>query len=110
MLGAALDDVDNFKPKSEMLGGKWADMVWPASPEAVPNPETGLPVDRLIAIGKASVELPDSFVRHPLSALTAERAPPVEATHQRASERAGDKGGLCDSRGNGVWISHGGGV
>lgn len=47
-----------------MLGGKWKDMVWPASADAQPNPETGLPVDRLVEVGKASVELPDTFVSY----------------------------------------------
>lgn len=60
----ALDKVGSFKPKSEMLGGKWKDMVWPASKEAQPSPETGLPEDRLKDVGCASVELPDSFNLH----------------------------------------------
>jgi len=61
-LNAALIDVDGFTAESEMLGGKWKDMVWPASPEANPNPETGLPTERLAEVAKASVQLPESFV------------------------------------------------
>lgn len=61
-LGKALDEVPKYKAVSEMLGGKWKDMVWPASAEAESDPETGLPVDRLVEIGKKSVELPAEFV------------------------------------------------
>lgn len=61
-LSAELDKVPEYKAPSEMLGGKWKDIVWPASPEAQADPETGLPVERLVEIGKASVDLPSDFV------------------------------------------------
>lgn len=61
-LTSALGGVDAYTPESEMLGGKWKDIVWPASAEANPDPETGLPVERLTQVGQASVTLPESFV------------------------------------------------
>lgn len=64
VMSDALDKVGSFQPKSEMLGGKWKDMVWPASQEAKPDPETGLSEERLKEVGRASVELPDSFNLH----------------------------------------------
>lgn len=76
-LGKALDNVPGYKAPSEMLGGKWKDLVWPASAEANPDPETGLPVDRLVEIGKKSVELPETFVSgdaNPADARTSTRA------------------------------------
>lgn len=108
MLGAALEKVDSFKPKSEMLGGKWKDMVWPASKEAQPNPETGLPVDRLSEVGKASVALPDTFVRHVHTRrkLTTERPLSPEASYLVSTEGTGNQGRLCYGRGYGVWHSH----
>lgn len=63
-LSAALEAVPQYKPASEMLGGKWKDIVWPAAPQAEADPETGLPVDRLVEIGKKSVELPEEFNVH----------------------------------------------
>lgn len=62
-LTEALEQAQDFKPTSEMLGGKWKDIVWPATSAADPDPETGLPTDRLAEVGRASVSLPDSFVR-----------------------------------------------
>lgn len=64
-LSAALDGVASYKPTSEMLDGKWKDIAWPAAADAQPDPETGLPVERLVEIGKASVELPGDFVSRP---------------------------------------------
>lgn len=61
-LNDQLAGVDTFKAESEMLGGKWKDIVWPASSAATPAPETGLPIDRLAEVGRASVTLPEDFV------------------------------------------------
>ena len=41
-------------------------MVWPSGPEAEHEPITGLEVDELVQVGKASVTLPETFVRTPL--------------------------------------------
>lgn len=72
-----------------MLGGKWADYVWPNSSAATHYPETGVKRDELIKVAKASVTLPESFVRHPFglgNAITliseVERPLAVEETHQ----------------------------
>lgn len=62
-LDAALSGVDTFKPKSEMLQGKWSQMVWPATSSAEHQPATGVASETLKEVGKASVTLPDSFVR-----------------------------------------------
>jgi hypothetical protein len=45
-----------------MLKDQWSSMVWPASNEAVKNPDTGLPAEHLQHIGRASVAVPDGFV------------------------------------------------
>lgn len=61
-LETALKEVESYKAKSEMLGGKWSDYVWPNSTEANHHPATGVAGDELIEVAKASVTLPDSFV------------------------------------------------
>ncbi|KAL1409551.1 hypothetical protein Q8F55_003535 [Vanrija albida] len=63
-LNDQLSGVESFKAESEMLGGKWKDIVWPSSSAANPDPETGLPIDRLADVGRASVTLPDNFNVH----------------------------------------------
>jgi hypothetical protein len=55
--------VETYKPKSEMLEGKWGDMVWPNSEAAEHWPQTGLEEKQLVEIATASVSLPDTFVR-----------------------------------------------
>ncbi|WVQ79042.1 oxoglutarate dehydrogenase (succinyl-transferring), E1 component [Cryptococcus sp. DSM 104549] len=59
-LGAA----DSFKPKSEMLEGKWGPYVWPASEEADHDPETGVTKQELVDVATASVTLPETFNVH----------------------------------------------
>jgi probable 2-oxoglutarate dehydrogenase E1 component DHKTD1 len=61
-LDTNLADVEAYKPKSEMLEGNWSSMVWPASAEAQHDPDTGLEVNQLIEVAKASVTLADGFV------------------------------------------------
>lgn len=61
-LDAHLAAVDSFKAKSEMLDGKWSGFVWPASGQADHQPDTGLPIDQLAEVAKASVTLPETFV------------------------------------------------
>lgn len=46
-----------------MLQGQWTGMVWPASTDAIHNPLTGVERDILTKVGKASVAVPDGFVR-----------------------------------------------
>lgn len=62
-LESALGNVDAYKPESEMLSGKWADYVWPNGPKAIHQPETGVNKDKLVKVARASVSLPDTFVR-----------------------------------------------
>lgn len=54
--------VEDFKPKSEMLEGKWSNLVWPAGSKASHDPDTGVSENHLKEVGKASVTLPDGFV------------------------------------------------
>ncbi|WVQ94500.1 oxoglutarate dehydrogenase (succinyl-transferring), E1 component [Kwoniella sp. CBS 9459] len=55
---------ENYKPKSEMLEGKWNGFAWPADSGAQHAPETGVDKDQLIEVAKASVDVPDSFNVH----------------------------------------------
>ena len=66
-LESDLKAVDGHMPSADMLGGQWANMVWPGSPEALEfkNPETGVPLDELRRIGMTSVQAPANFVRMP---------------------------------------------
>ena len=57
-----LGRVDGFKAESDMLGGKWKRMVWPAAAGAEHNPATGVTETDLKTMAIASVTLPDSFV------------------------------------------------
>lgn len=66
-LEADLDKIDEYKPNSDMLQGKWAGMVWPNTPEAKHEPRTGLPADQLKEVAKASVTLPEDFASHRVS-------------------------------------------
>ncbi|WVR03985.1 oxoglutarate dehydrogenase (succinyl-transferring), E1 component [Kwoniella sp. DSM 27419] len=55
---------DSYKAKSEMLEGKWNQLVWPAASSADHHPETGVAKDQLVEVAKASVNVPDSFNVH----------------------------------------------
>lgn len=46
-----------------MLEEQWSGMVWPVSAEANPSPKTGVDRQLLEKVGKASVTLPEGFVR-----------------------------------------------
>ena len=61
-LDAQLEESKRFVPMNKSLGGKWKEMVIPNSSDAIRDPETGVNVDTLTAIGKVSVSVPDSFV------------------------------------------------
>ena len=61
-LDADMNKIDEYKPKSEMLEGKWSDLVWPNSESAKHEPDTGVERDTLIEVAKASVTLADDFV------------------------------------------------
>jgi probable 2-oxoglutarate dehydrogenase E1 component DHKTD1 len=46
-----------------MLKEQWGSMVWPASEEAISDPDTGVERETLKVIGRASVKVPDEVVR-----------------------------------------------
>ena len=66
-LEEGLGKVDEYKATSDMLGGKWKDMVWPLSSSAKHDPNTGVEQDELREVAIASVTLPESFVSVSLS-------------------------------------------
>ncbi|KAJ7781815.1 thiamine diphosphate-binding protein [Mycena maculata] len=64
-LDAALSRVSSYVPSASMLEKQWKGMVWPASPSAERNPETGVEPEQLRDVGRASVKIPDGFEIHP---------------------------------------------
>jgi probable 2-oxoglutarate dehydrogenase E1 component DHKTD1 len=61
-LDTDMNKIDEYKPKSEMLEGKWSELVWPNSELAKHEPDTGVERNTLIEVAKASVTLPEDFV------------------------------------------------
>ena len=61
-LESELEKSASFKPQSLKLDGKWNDMVLPVSANATRNPDTGVSIDILKNVGRASVEVPEGFV------------------------------------------------
>jgi probable 2-oxoglutarate dehydrogenase E1 component DHKTD1 len=57
-----MNKIEEYKPKSEMLQGKWSELVWPNSESAKHEPDTGVERTTLIEVAKASVTLPEDFV------------------------------------------------
>ena len=57
-----LAKVSSYEPATSMLEGQWAGMVWPASPDAKWDPETGVEGDVLSKVGRGSVAIPEGFV------------------------------------------------
>lgn len=58
-----LAEAENYSPSSpHMLQRQWTGLVWPASNDAQFHPETGVDVDTLKRVGKASVTVPEGFV------------------------------------------------
>lgn len=66
-LESELAKVPSYAPSASMLEGQWKGMVWPASAEAVYDPVTGVDVNTLKDIGRASVKVPEGFVRFSIS-------------------------------------------
>lgn len=64
-LESELAKSESYSPSLSPLEGEWKDMVLPVSADANPNPETGVSIDTLKRVGKASVEVPDGFEIHP---------------------------------------------
>jgi probable 2-oxoglutarate dehydrogenase E1 component DHKTD1 len=57
-----LSKVGSYVPTASMLREQWCGMVWPASGEASRNPDTGVEIDVLRRVGRASVTVPEGFV------------------------------------------------
>ncbi|EJC99190.1 dehydrogenase E1 and transketolase domain-containing protein 1 [Fomitiporia mediterranea MF3/22] len=64
-LESELQAAESFKPALNTLGGKWKQMVLPVSPEAIRDPETGVALETLKDVARASVEAPEGFEIHP---------------------------------------------
>lgn len=52
-----------FTPVLTTLQGKWSNMVLPNGAQANYYPDTGVSVENLLEIGRASVRTPDGFVK-----------------------------------------------
>ncbi|THV00459.1 dehydrogenase E1 and transketolase domain-containing protein 1 [Dendrothele bispora CBS 962.96] len=76
-LDSALGGLPQFKPSlndtvsplsssssGPEMKGQWSSIVWPTSPSAVANPDTGVEVDILRELGKISVKVPEGFEVH----------------------------------------------
>lgn len=63
-LEAELAKVPQYRPSPEsMFKNQWSGMVWPADAKAQHDPDTGVDSDVLQTVGKASVTVPEGFVR-----------------------------------------------
>lgn len=51
------------KADAVMFKGSWGGMVWPENSDAVRDPDTGVDRETLVRVGRASVTVPDGFVR-----------------------------------------------
>lgn len=59
-----LAQADAYKRSTAALfQGQWKGIVWPASEDAVRDPDTGYEEEELKVIGRASVGVPEDFVR-----------------------------------------------
>jgi len=46
------------------MKSSWSSITWPTSSSALPDPDTGVDLDTLRELGKASVKVPEGFVVH----------------------------------------------
>lgn len=51
-------------PQANMLQDQWSSMVWPGSPEADKDPDTGVQKEVLENVGRASVRVGENFVSY----------------------------------------------
>lgn len=63
-LDGELAKVPGYVPTASILEGQWKGITWPGSTAAEHAPKTGVSEDILRQVGKASVEIPNDFVRH----------------------------------------------
>lgn len=62
-LESELAKAPSFVPTTSMLKEQWNGIVWPNSKESSHCPETGVEESILERVGKASVAMPEGFVR-----------------------------------------------
>ena len=65
LLEAELSKAPSYIPtiaSAPMLAGQWSGIVWPASTDAVWDPDTGVEKESLVKIGRASVAVSQNFV------------------------------------------------
>lgn len=62
-LNAELAAIDSYVPPALEHQAQWTGVVWPSSKDAQANPDTGVQEDVLKEVGKASVTVPEGFVR-----------------------------------------------
>jgi probable 2-oxoglutarate dehydrogenase E1 component DHKTD1 len=55
--------VASYKPSASTFEDQWRGLVWPTSIEATWDPDTGVERETLKTIARASVKVPDKFVR-----------------------------------------------
>jgi len=60
-----LIEVSSYKPSVSTFEDQWGGMVWPASVDAIWDPDTGVDRETLKTIARASVKVPDEFVCGP---------------------------------------------
>jgi hypothetical protein len=65
-LESELSSAASYAPTASMCQGQWLGMVWPASVDAVWDPDTGVDEGTLRKVGEASVGVPNDFVGAPL--------------------------------------------
>ncbi|KAI0786303.1 dehydrogenase E1 and transketolase domain-containing protein 1 [Abortiporus biennis] len=64
-LNEELSKAESYTPKPCMLEKQWKGLVWPASSDAIRDPETGIDNSVLKNVGKASTTVPEGFEIHP---------------------------------------------
>ncbi|KAI9511036.1 dehydrogenase E1 and transketolase domain-containing protein 1 [Russula earlei] len=64
-LDAELVQSERHTPCAQMLQGQWRGIVWPADEMAERDPSTGMAVEVLEKVGRASVTVPSGFEVHP---------------------------------------------
>lgn len=99
-------------PSASMLEKQWKGMVWPASSSADRNPETGVLEEQLKEVGRASIKIPDGFVRQAMVLVVQTLTIPIGNPSQTAKtceespckHRFWDRAGLGYCRGR-VFVS-----
>ena len=62
-LESELARMPSYVPTVSRLEEQWTGMVWPTSKDAIHDPVTGVDESILQKVGKASVAVPEDFVR-----------------------------------------------